>query len=133
MVLADTLSESRVKSLVDSTYVPRDEAFSELKQAQFGLKTLKSVLHALIPGVEAFVEDKNMSFEFFNDIDLLFKNEVRFHKTDGEGSILNSLLLPRLVKRAVDGGSEVLQFEIPSIMDRKSTVHTHILSFFSRI
>ncbi|KAL4198184.1 hypothetical protein AMTRI_Chr03g138900 [Amborella trichopoda] len=118
MTRTDTLSENRVKSLVDSTYVPRDEAFSELKQAQFGLKTLKSVLHALIPGVEAFVEDKNMSFEFFNDIDLLFKHGVKFHKTDGEGSILNSLLLPRLVKRAVDGGSEVLQFEIPSIMDR---------------
>ncbi|KAL4198183.1 hypothetical protein AMTRI_Chr03g138890 [Amborella trichopoda] len=118
MTLRDPMSESRVKSTADSPYVPRDEAFSALKQAQFTLKTLKSVLHALIPGVEALVVDKNMGFDFFTDIDLLFKKGVEFQRKDGDGNVLSSLLLPRLLKAVAKGGSELLQFEIPAIMDR---------------
>ncbi|PKI61088.1 hypothetical protein CRG98_018533 [Punica granatum] len=48
--LCKTDPESESKSL--NIYVPRDEAFSEVKNLTFSAKTVYSVLHALVPSLE---------------------------------------------------------------------------------
>ncbi|KAH9740986.1 Lipoxygenase 2 [Citrus sinensis] len=56
--------ESETRS--DSNYVPRDEAFSRIKQATFSAKTLYSLLHGLIPAIKAaFGENKDLGHQFF--------------------------------------------------------------------
>nr|POE44786.1 linoleate 13s-lipoxygenase 2-1, chloroplastic [Quercus suber] len=55
------LSEQRSSSV----YVPRDEAFSEVKQLTFSAKTLKSVMHALLPQLEISLLDPHLGFPHF--------------------------------------------------------------------
>ncbi|KAL0006657.1 hypothetical protein SO802_008159 [Lithocarpus litseifolius] len=64
----DPLSEQRSSSV----FVPRDEAFSEVKQVTFSAKTLKSVMHALLPQLEISLLDPHLGFPHFTAIDSLF-------------------------------------------------------------
>ncbi|CAB4298450.1 unnamed protein product [Prunus armeniaca] len=64
----DPLSEKRSSSV----YVPRDEAFAEVKQLTFSAKTLKSVLHALLPSLETALLNPELGFPYFTAIDSLF-------------------------------------------------------------
>ncbi|XP_065874673.1 linoleate 13S-lipoxygenase 2-1, chloroplastic [Euphorbia lathyris] len=107
----DPLSESR--SGIE-TYVPRDEAFSEIKDAAFIGKTVKSVLHSLVPQIAIRLLDKTLGFPYFNAIDSLFKQGVVLPKGTKLGAV------PRLVKTAKDGGDDILRFEIPEMIDRDS-------------
>ncbi|GAY49899.1 hypothetical protein CUMW_122570 [Citrus unshiu] len=67
--------ESETRS--DSNYVPRDEAFSRIKQATFSAKTLYSLLHGLIPAIKAaFGENKDLGFPYFTAIDTLFNQGI---------------------------------------------------------
>ncbi|KAM4073065.1 hypothetical protein ACB094_11G188600 [Castanea mollissima] len=54
------LSEQRSSSV----YVPRDEAFSEVKQLTFSAKTLKSMMHALLPQLEISLLDPHNLLPF---------------------------------------------------------------------
>ncbi|XP_010265847.1 PREDICTED: linoleate 13S-lipoxygenase 2-1, chloroplastic [Nelumbo nucifera] len=107
----DPNSEQRSSTV----YVPRDETFSEVKQLSFSAKTLKSVLHALLPQIEMSLIDTSLGFPYFTEIDSLF-NEGFNIKTPNKG--IFSLLLPRLVKAIEDGGDELLQFEVPEMILR---------------
>ncbi|ESR59202.1 hypothetical protein CICLE_v10018178mg, partial [Citrus x clementina] len=67
--------ESETRS--DSNYVPRDEAFSRIKQATFSAKTLYSLLHGLIPAIKAaFGVNKDLGFPYFTAVDTLFNQGI---------------------------------------------------------
>lgn len=108
----DPSSESRASSV----YVPRDEQFSEVKQAQFGFKTVYSVLHAVIPSIETALIDPEQGFPFFTAIDSLFNEGINCPGLKQEKGILH--MLPRLVKAVSDLEDNVLRFELPNIFDR---------------
>ncbi|KAM2968510.1 hypothetical protein FF1_028649 [Malus domestica] len=95
----DPLSEKRSSSV----YVPRGEAFAEMKQLTFSIKALKSVLHALVPTLEMTLINPDLGFPYFTAIDSLFN----------EGTIV-----PRLVKTIIDGQDDLLLFETPEMLDR---------------
>ncbi|KAJ4724168.1 Lipoxygenase [Melia azedarach] len=109
--------KSELRSL--SNYIPRDEAFADIKNAQFGAKLLYSVLHAVIPTVEAMVVDKDLGFPYFTEIDKLFNEgiNVPFPEALKEKSLWQSAL-PRLLKEATDTGNSILRFETPDAMER---------------
>ncbi|WP_411023989.1 lipoxygenase family protein, partial [Salmonella sp. s58724] len=52
----DPCSETRSSSV----YVPRDEEFSEVKNATFSVKTVYSVLHAVVPSLETALLDPDL-------------------------------------------------------------------------
>ncbi|WCJ18986.1 lipoxygenase 2 [Euphorbia peplus] len=104
----DALSESRSSSI----YVPRDEAFSDIKQASFIGKTVKSVLHSLLPQISIRLLDKTLGFPYFTAIDSLFKEGVVLPKGTNVG------IFPRLVKTLTEGGEDLLLFETPEIINR---------------
>ncbi|KAG8389060.1 hypothetical protein BUALT_Bualt02G0190000 [Buddleja alternifolia] len=106
----DPLSESRS----DRVYVPRDEAFSEVKKLTFSANTVYSVLHALIPSLEATIEG-NQRFPSFTDIDTLFTGGLELGDTPRIGLLGN--IIPRLVK-VVSHTKNVLHFETPEMIDR---------------
>ncbi|XP_061998340.1 linoleate 13S-lipoxygenase 2-1, chloroplastic-like isoform X1 [Rosa rugosa] len=108
----DPLSEERSSSV----YVPRDEAFAELKQLTFSTKTLKSVLHALLPQLEITLVDPELGFPYFTAIDSLFNEGVTLPKPKASGFFQS--IIPRLVKAISDGQDDLLLFETPEILDR---------------
>ncbi|KAF6158713.1 hypothetical protein GIB67_040227 [Kingdonia uniflora] len=108
----DPLSEKR-SSLV---YVPRDEAFSEAKFLTFGAKTLKSVLHAVIPQIDATLLDPDLGFPYFTAIDKLYNEGVALTKLENIGIFKQAI--PRLIKTIADGQDSLLLFETPEMLDR---------------
>lgn len=104
---ADPLSETRSGSI----YVPRDEAFSEVKNVTFSGKTLYSALHAVVPALESIAIDKDLGFPHFTAIDSLFNEGIHI---PGLGSGIGSIL-PRLIKFVSDLQKDVLLFETPDI------------------
>ncbi|KAK9058562.1 hypothetical protein SSX86_023404 [Deinandra increscens subsp. villosa] len=109
---SDPLSESRSSDV----YVPRDEAFSEVKNISFNAKTVYSVLKAVIPSLETTMIDKNLGFPYFTAIDSLFNEGVNLPPIDGNG-LLKSVL-PRLLKSIEDVENNILLFETPALIDR---------------
>lgn len=108
----DPLSEQRSSSV----YVPRDEAFADVKQLTFSTKTLKSVLHALLPSLETALLDPDLGFPYFTAIDSLYNEGVTLPKPKTGGFF--QTIIPRLVKTITDGEDDLLLFETPEIIDR---------------
>ncbi|KAF2293635.1 hypothetical protein GH714_003673 [Hevea brasiliensis] len=111
--IADPLTESRRGDF----FVPRDEAFAELKQASFGINTVKSLLHALLPTIETAILDDKLGFPYFTAIDKLFNEGIELPKDIKKPWYLKTLL-PRTVKAVKETGDEVLLFETPELFDR---------------
>ncbi|XP_021772005.1 linoleate 13S-lipoxygenase 2-1, chloroplastic-like [Chenopodium quinoa] len=108
----DPSSESRSNNV----YVPRDEQFSEVKQAQFGFTTVYSVLHAVIPSLETAMVDPDQGFPYFTAIDSLFNEGVSCPGLQQHGVLQN--MLPRLIRAVTDIEKNMLRFELPKIFDR---------------
>nr|GLL43392.1 linoleate 13S-lipoxygenase 2-1, chloroplastic [Ipomoea trifida] len=107
----DPLSESRSSSI----YVPRDEAFSEVKNATFSGNTLYSVLHAVVPGLKSILVDADRGFPHFPAIDDLFNVGVDI-PTEQKGILSGAI--PRLIKSIADIGKDAILFETPEMIDR---------------
>ncbi|KAL6563974.1 hypothetical protein OROHE_005214 [Orobanche hederae] len=108
----DPLSESRSSTV----YVPRDEAFSEVKQSTFSAKTVYSVLHALVPSVKTSIIDNDLGFPHFTAIDTLFDQGIFLPDIPTTGFLRN--IIPRLVRFISDKGNSILRFETPELIDR---------------
>ncbi|KAL1546669.1 linoleate 13S-lipoxygenase [Salvia divinorum] len=108
----DPLSESKA----DDVYVPRDESFSQVKQATFQAKTVYSVVHALIPSLRTYATDPDQGFPYFSAIDNLFNEGVHLPDIPTTGFLGN--IIPRLVRSISDASNSVLRFETPEFVDR---------------
>lgn len=107
---ADTASEEKSKGNV---YLPRDEAFSEVKGLTFSAKTFRSVLHAVVPSIRSILVDKDKGFPHFSGIDALFDEGIEFPDKKG----IYKLTLPRLFKALAEGKDSILQFELPELLE----------------
>lgn len=96
-------------------YVPRDESFSAVKQVTFSAKTVRSVMHALLPSLETAIVDARMGFPYFTDIDKLFDEGVTLPPHDSMHAFRT--IVPRLVKALAAGAQNLLQFEVPEMID----------------
>ncbi|WMV06871.1 hypothetical protein MTR67_000256, partial [Solanum verrucosum] len=109
----DPLSETRSTFV----YVPRDEAFSEVKSLTFSGNTVYSVLHAVVPALESVVTDPNLGFPHFPAIDSLFNVGVDLPGLgDKKSGLFN--VVPRLIKAISDTRKDVLLFESPQLVQR---------------
>lgn len=100
-------------------YVPRDEAFSEVKQLTFSAKTVYSLFHALVPSLGNVIADPNLGFKHFSSIDSLFSEGINMPPLSKQG--FWKTMLPRLFKAIADG-PDVLRFEIPKSMESKNLI-----------
>ncbi|XP_044478598.1 linoleate 13S-lipoxygenase 2-1, chloroplastic-like [Mangifera indica] len=109
--------DPRSEKLATGTiYVPRDEAFSDIKELTFSAKTLYSALHALIPAIQTAIVDTNLGFPYFTAIDNLFNEGIQLPPLTKQG--FWKTLIPRLVKAIEDTSEDVLRFETPDTMAR---------------
>ncbi|GMP88272.1 hypothetical protein CsSME_00040317 [Camellia sinensis var. sinensis] len=109
----DPMSESWCSG---SIYVPRDEAFSDVKQLTFSGMPVYSVLHALIPSIENAIVDIDLGFPYVTAIDSLFDEGVNLLPLSKNGLLKD--LLPRLVKFVSDAEEGLLRFETPAMFER---------------
>ena len=125
MIHADPLSETRSGSF----YVPRDEEFSDVKEAAFITKIVETVLHALIPSLETALLDSDLGFPLFSNIDQLYYEGIPIPKLKNAG--LLQRILPRIVKALSDAKDLILKFETPAMFQsKKKPSHPHMLFFF---
>ncbi|XP_039144539.1 probable lipoxygenase 6 [Dioscorea cayenensis subsp. rotundata] len=109
----DLLAESRVEK-PHPVYVPRDEAFEELKQGAFSAGRLKAVLHSLIPSLIATISSDKHNFQGFHDIDLLYKEGVLL-KMQIQDHLLRKLPIVRKIQESSEG---LLRYDTPSILSK---------------
>ncbi|KAJ4840617.1 hypothetical protein Tsubulata_020919 [Turnera subulata] len=127
----DPSSESRTSS-TPNFYVPRDEAFSEVKDFAFSVKTVSSVLNTLLPALQSLLTDPNQGFPNFSQIDSLYDyNDDDDEEEDNNKSSRGIKLpkqqlgvvgqvLPALIKTFREGGDDLLLFDLPQLIENDS-------------
>ncbi|KAJ6823215.1 putative lipoxygenase 6 [Iris pallida] len=105
--------ESRVEK-PHPMYVPRDEAFEELKQDAFLAGRLKAVLHNLIPSLIATISNDSHDFLGFHDIDSLYKEGLLL-KLGLQDHLLHKI---PMVRRLQESSHGLLRYDTPSILSK---------------
>ncbi|XP_078154302.1 linoleate 13S-lipoxygenase 2-1, chloroplastic-like [Carex rostrata] len=102
-------------------YVPRDESFSDVKQACFQGNTIRSFVQHYVPifktGIglrDEAIDDRKQRFPYFTAIETLYDEGVRLEQP--QKGVLN--LIPRIIKKIKDSTEMVLLFETPELIDR---------------
>ncbi|KAL6867225.1 hypothetical protein ACP4OV_015249 [Aristida adscensionis] len=107
------LAESRVEK-PHRIYVPRDEAFEELKQGAFSSGRLRAVLHTLIPSMIATISAETHSFQGFHHVDNLYKEGLRL-KLGLQEHLFQKIPLVQKIQESSEG---MLRYDTPSILSR---------------
>ncbi|KAI4324280.1 hypothetical protein L6164_023833 [Bauhinia variegata] len=107
----DPASEKRSSSV----YIPRDEAFSDVKGQANHTKELYSLLHDLLPDLQTLIDESD-EFLVFSRIDDLFKEGDNLPSLK-EKDFLKALFL-RLIRAILKTEQNFLRFDTPSPMDR---------------
>lgn len=100
-------------------YVPRDEAFAEIKQIQFATTTVSSGLSAILESLDAILTNQDHGFDSFEDIDTLYKEGFDLPTLDNSsGLTLLQRVLPKFFKAANDH-QNLLRFDTPEAFKSK--------------
>ncbi|KAK7306731.1 hypothetical protein VNO77_44687 [Canavalia gladiata] len=110
---SDPLSEKKGLNF----YVPRDEAFAEIKQTQFTTTTVSSGLSAILESLDAILTDQKLGFPNFEDIDTLYKEGFHLPTLKANGLNLLQTAIPKLIKAATDT-QNLLRFDTPEAVKR---------------
>lgn len=110
VICADPSSETRSAIF----YVPRDEAFSDVKQANFTTKTLTSVISAAIPAAATVLVDINLGFPTFSSIDQIFDSGYTLPQPSRGG--LLSVPLIRQIASITQQAQDALKFDLPDMV-----------------
>lgn len=114
-MVADPCAES-IAEPPHRGYVPRDEAFEEVKQDALSTRRWNGLVHNLIPLIVATLSSSDIPFKRFTDIDNLYIDGISSKDENQEENLINQIL---------SAGERLLKFEIPSIK------HKHVFhSFF---
>lgn len=112
------MSESRIEK-PHPIYVPRDEAFEEIKQNTFSAGRLKALLHNLIPLIASTLSSSDIPFTCFSEIDKLYNDGVLL-KDEDQKDVIKNQFLTNLMNRVFTVGGRLLKYEIPAVIKRMS-------------
>ena len=93
-------------------YVPRDEAFEELKQGSFLGGRLRAVLHTLVPSIMASISSENADFSSFHELEGLYKEGLLL-KMGLQDHLLRKIPIVRQIQ---DSSQGLLRYDTPSIL-----------------
>ncbi|XP_031124547.1 lipoxygenase 6, chloroplastic isoform X2 [Ipomoea triloba] len=108
----DPATETRIEK-PNPVYVPRDEAFGEIKQDTFSAGKLKAALHNLIPLIASTLSSSDIPFNCFSDIDKLYIDG--FLLKDGEEAKAN-IFSPNMMTQLFSAGKGLFKYEIPAVI-----------------
>ncbi|GAU46321.1 hypothetical protein TSUD_401920 [Trifolium subterraneum] len=90
-----------------SFYVPRDEAFAEIKETQFDTTTASSGVKTILESLDTILTDIDLGFVSFEDIDTLYKEGFQLPSSvDSNKLTLLQKVIPKLIKAANDSQNE---------------------------
>ncbi|GAB4829333.1 hypothetical protein Ancab_019002 [Ancistrocladus abbreviatus] len=125
-VKSDPECESRVEK-PHPVYVPRDEAFEEIKQETMSAGTLKAVLHILIPQIAATLSSSDIPFNCFSDIDKLYDDG--FTLKDEDQLEKAKKLFPDAFTKQVLSIGDRFKYEVPEVIKRDRFAWLHDSEF----
>ncbi|XP_021746681.1 lipoxygenase 6, chloroplastic-like [Chenopodium quinoa] len=102
------ICESRIEK-PHPVYVPRDEAFEEMKQATFATGRLKAVLHNLVPQIATALASSDIPFTCFSEIDNLYIKGFMVPEDDVAEKI-NSL------KKMLNMSTKLFKYDVPAVI-----------------
>lgn len=105
---SDPECESRVEK-PHPVYVPRDEAFEEIKQATFAAGRLRAALHNLIPQISASLASSDIPFACFSDIDSLYYKGSNVQEDDVAEKI-------NKIREMLSMGTRLLKYDVPAVI-----------------
>ncbi|KAG0548029.1 hypothetical protein BDA96_01G131300 [Sorghum bicolor] len=112
----DPNSESRLSSLLEKIYVPRDERFGHLKMSDFLGHAIKAIAQGIIPAVRTYVDTSPKEFDSFQDIINLYEGGIKLPKIQALED-MRKLFPLQLVKDLLPaGGDYLLKLPIPEII-----------------
>ncbi|XP_031493152.1 linoleate 13S-lipoxygenase 3-1, chloroplastic-like [Nymphaea colorata] len=111
---SDISCESRIEK-PNPMYVPRDEAFEEMKQEMIKEWRRRGVLHNLIPSLKASISKDNHDFKGFLEIEGLYRESL-VRKFGLHDEIWKKLPLPKPVKKIEESSLGHLRYDTPSIL-----------------
>ncbi|KAG4958874.1 hypothetical protein JHK87_035507 [Glycine soja] len=106
--IADPLSERKCLNI----FVPRDEAFAEIKQLQFTTTTISLGLSAILASLDTIFIDQNLGFASFQDIDMLYKEGYHLPHPEPKWLTFLQKVIPSFIKVATDN-KKTLHFDTP--------------------
>ncbi|GAB2220415.1 hypothetical protein Droror1_Dr00008065 [Drosera rotundifolia] len=112
----DPECESRIEK-PNPVYVPRDEAFEEIKKGTFSAGRLKAVLHNLIPQIAATLSSSDNSFNCFSDIDRIYNDGIVL-KDEEQLEKVRNRSLDRFAKQVLKIGDKLLKYDVPDVIKR---------------
>ncbi|KAK7401112.1 hypothetical protein VNO78_12426 [Psophocarpus tetragonolobus] len=98
-------------------YVPRDEAFAEIKQIQFTTTTISLGLSAILESLDTIFIDPNQGFASFQDIDMLYKEGFHLPPLEPKWLMFLHKVIPSFIKVANDD-KNILHFDTPEAVKR---------------
>lgn len=116
----DATAES-VLEMGTNYYVPRDEAFEQIKQETFIGNSLKGVIHQLVPALMDNFKEQHGEFQCFQDIDRLYQEGIKLRKSDLELDFLKTLPIAPIIKQVEDTASQVsglLRYTQPDLVSK---------------
>lgn len=113
----DPSCESRIEK-PHPVYVPRDEAFEEIKQNTFSTGRLKAVLHNLIPLIAATLSNSDNPFTCFSEIDKLYNDGIVLKEDDEKDTV--NLLVTNLMNQVFSVSGKLLKYDTPAIIKSMS-------------
>ncbi|CDO99039.1 unnamed protein product [Coffea canephora] len=116
----DPTTESRLRLLDLSIYVPRDEKFSHVKFADFIAYAVKSVGQVLLPEVASVFDKTFNEFDSFQDVLDLYEGGIKLpsHAMDKLKHCISWELLKELVR---SDGEGMMKFPVPSVIKEDKT------------
>lgn len=87
-----------------------------MKDLSFSGNTIYAVLHAVVPGLQSIITDRDLGFPHFPAIDSLYNVEVELPALQ-----TNSLfsIIRRLIRAISETRKDVLLFETPEFLESK--------------
>ncbi|XP_010531638.1 PREDICTED: lipoxygenase 6, chloroplastic-like [Tarenaya hassleriana] len=115
-VPTDPQFETRGKQK-DEFYVPRDEAFEEIKRDTFSAGRLKALLHNLVPSIAAALSNSDVPFNCFSDIDNLYKAGIVLRDSEPKATGLGGFL-GGFMDGILNVGERLFRYDTPAIIKR---------------
>ncbi|TVU36207.1 hypothetical protein EJB05_18131 [Eragrostis curvula] len=118
----DPGTESRLTSLTDNIYIPRDERFGHIKQSDFYGYAIKALVKGIVPAIRTYVDLSPGEFDSFQDIIKLYEGRIKLPSIPVLDELRKMLPL-QLIKDVLPvGGDYLLKLPMPQIIkeDKKA-------------
>ncbi|KAL6646746.1 hypothetical protein ACP70R_015440 [Stipagrostis hirtigluma subsp. patula] len=109
-----TIKDPKTETRGRENYVPRDEAFSDVKTLQFSGRTLRSALYAAMAARKSTLIDRNLAFPSFFVIDKLFEDGIKLPRASQPAGFLRGVVQRLLQSLRGRLGDHVFLFDTPA-------------------